>query len=132
MSPLWLIAAPGDPSPDQTWSSLEHKLTRESSLATVSRFSLPAALRCGTLDSLMSLSDDLVRQDGAAAAIVAKIERQLNDLQGKKERPLVNGSTLPWRRPTMCRAAWRRRFSFARAPRGRAVRGGPRRLTDRD
>ena len=44
------------------------------------QFSLPE-LRVGTLDSLLSLSDDLVKTTTLVEAVVAKIRRQLTDLE---------------------------------------------------
>lgn len=44
------------------------------------RFELPE-LRIGTLDSLMVLSDDLVKVNGLMEAVVNKIRRQLFEMQ---------------------------------------------------
>jgi V-type H+-transporting ATPase subunit C len=59
-------------------------------LAIVNEFKVPAeGLRVGTLDSLMSLSDDLVKLDMLAEGTAAKIYRQLFDLTG--DEPTING-----------------------------------------
>ena len=59
-------------------------------LATVNDFKVPADdLRVGTLDSLMSLSDDLAKLDVLAEATTMKIYRQLFDLKG--EEPTITG-----------------------------------------
>jgi V-type H+-transporting ATPase subunit C len=39
-------------------------------------------LRVGTLDSLLSLSDDLVKTTNLVEAVVAKVRRQLVELEG--------------------------------------------------
>lgn len=80
-SQLWAIAIRTDqttPKPDPQ-------------MATVDPFKVPVSgLRVGTLDSLMSLSDDLSKMDILAEATVAKIYKQLTDLKPDEE-PTVNG-----------------------------------------
>jgi len=62
-------------------------------LATVNDFKVPADdLRVGTLDSLMSLSDDLAKLDVLAEATTMKIYRQLFDLKG--EEPTITGAKI--------------------------------------
>jgi len=62
-------------------------------LATVSEFKVPSeSLRVGTLDSLMSLSDDLVKLDLLAEGTTMKIYRQYLDLKG--EEPTISGVTI--------------------------------------
>eukprot|EP00962_Isochrysis_galbana_P048999 scaffold20614_cov90-Isochrysis_galbana.AAC.1 len=63
-------------------------------LADVHDFPVPAdALRVGTLDSLMSLSDDIAKMDTLAEAACFKFYRQYMDLKGDQP-PTVNGSEL--------------------------------------
>ena len=58
-----------------------------------STFSVPGAqLRVGTLDSLMSLSDDLVKMDALAEAAVAKMYETVVDLA---EGSLPDGPAVP-------------------------------------
>ena len=61
-------------------------------MCTVHKFNVPDNLRVGTLDSLMSLSDDLVKLDMLSEGTVMKIYRQLYDLKG--EDPTINGGAL--------------------------------------
>eukprot|EP00163_Fabomonas_tropica_P034262 TRINITY_DN93_c0_g3_i1.p1 TRINITY_DN93_c0_g3~~TRINITY_DN93_c0_g3_i1.p1 ORF type:complete len:296 (-),score=52.76 TRINITY_DN93_c0_g3_i1:314-1201(-) len=89
MSYFWLISAPAEPTVDATWNTLQRKTAKEQNLSLNYRFGTPS-LRVGTLDSLMSLSDELTKVDMQVEACVRKIERQLNDLQQKNERPLVD------------------------------------------
>jgi len=63
-------------------------------MGSISKFPVPSSkLRVGTLDSLMSLSDELVKHDNFAEAIVGKIRRQLVELGGKatEELPMLEG-----------------------------------------
>ena len=70
--------------------------TKTEQLCTVHDFKVPAGeLRVGTLDSLMSLSDDLAKMDITAEATVAKMYKQLTDFD---EEPDVLGGALPRRR----------------------------------
>ena len=56
----WLVSLPLNEAQDRIWSRLQSKTAYESDLAQSFRFELPE-LRVGTLDSLMVLSDDLVK-----------------------------------------------------------------------
>lgn len=56
----WLISLPLLEPQDRIWSLLQNKTVYEADLSQNFRFELPE-LRVGTLDSLMVLSDDLVK-----------------------------------------------------------------------
>jgi len=97
-SQLWAIAVRGDASERQLKTDI-------SQFATVSTFRIPKdgaqALRIGTLDSLMSLSDDLVKMDVLAEATVTKMYKQLSDLSPQDEPsilgvPIVSYTTMQW------------------------------------
>jgi len=63
---------------------------KTSQMCNISEFKVPGdSLRVGTLDSLMSLSDDLVKLDMIAEGTTMKVYRQLLELKG--EEPTVNG-----------------------------------------
>ena len=62
--------------PDRTWSTLQQISTYNAPLATNHRFSIPE-LRVGTLDTLMVLSDDLVKVNALLESVVNKIRRQV-------------------------------------------------------
>ena len=73
---LWGIAIRGD----QSTSALKSCVAE---LATCSPFKVPGnGLRIGTLDSLMSLSDDLAKMDVLAEATVTKMYKQLLSSEG--------------------------------------------------
>jgi V-type H+-transporting ATPase subunit C len=85
---LWAIALKpeGRMKDAQKFETLK---SRVELLADVFPFRVPKEeLRVGTLDSLMSLSDDLIKLDMLAEATVMKIYRQTTDMG---ESPLVNG-----------------------------------------
>ena len=76
----WLVSLPYLDSEDRTWTLLQNKVLYETQLASNYRFKLPN-LKVGTLDSLLVLSDDLVKVNGAVEGVVNKIRRQLFDMQ---------------------------------------------------
>lgn len=91
----WLISLPFLESADRTWTLLQNKVLYENNLASNYRFKLPN-LKVGTLDSLLVLSDDLVKVNGAVEGVVNKIRRQLFDMQtagtsSDREDVLVEG-----------------------------------------
>lgn len=56
----WLISLPLTEGRDVVWTRVQSKVKFESDLSQIYRFKLPE-LRVGTLDSLLALSDDLVK-----------------------------------------------------------------------
>lgn len=93
---LWAIAIKGD----QSASALK---TEVGSMATVSPFKVPVnQLRVGTLDSLMSLSDDLSKMDVLSEATVTKMYKQLQELKPDADGPTIIGvpavsyTTMQW------------------------------------
>ena len=85
---LWAIAIKGD----QSASALK---TEVGSMATVSPFKVPVnQLRVGTLDSLMSLSDDLSKMDVLSEATVTKMYKQLQELKPDADGPTIIGGEL--------------------------------------
>lgn len=81
----WLITAPK--TREDTYNTLKKKLDEDSSVATAFRFPIPE-LKVGTLDSLMSLSDDLSKIDATIELVTRKIFNQYHDLneeRGKEE-----------------------------------------------
>lgn len=93
---LWAIAIRGD-------SSVAALKSEVADLADVKPFRVPATgLRVGTLDSLMSLSDDLVKMEILAEATVTKMYKQLQELKPSIEGPTIIGvpvvqyTTMQW------------------------------------
>jgi len=92
---LWAIAIKGSSSPAELKNAVGQ-------LANVHSFKVPASgLRVGTLDSLMSLSDDLAKMDILAEATVSKMYKQLLDLKPDEEPtiigvPVAMYTTMQW------------------------------------
>jgi V-type H+-transporting ATPase subunit C len=59
---IWLVSAPGEKSPQDTWDRLQ---STTSSISNNYKFPVPD-LKVGTLDQLVGLSDDLAKLDTAA------------------------------------------------------------------
>lgn len=75
---IWLISVPNAGGADGTLASLNREL---SSVASLYRVDIPS-LVVGTLDSLMAISDELVKTNSQIETVVKKIERQYSDLLG--------------------------------------------------
>jgi V-type H+-transporting ATPase subunit C len=77
----WLSSLPldsVDPSPEATWIQLQN-VTQRNNYSENSAFALPT-LKVGTLDSLLSLSDELAKVNAAVESTVNKLRRQLYDV----------------------------------------------------
>lgn len=77
---FWLSALPLHGSAEDTWRSLQ-SATQRYEYSENYAFRLPNSFKIGTLDSLLGLSDDLVKVNTAVEATVNKIRRQLYDVQ---------------------------------------------------
>eukprot|EP00898_Chlorokybus_atmophyticus_P008580 jgi/Chlat1/8723/Chrsp9S08577 len=75
----WLISVPVEGTRDNTWDSLQNKTVYERDLAQNHKFNIPE-LRVGTLDALLTLSDELQKVNGFVEGVTGKIKRQLEDL----------------------------------------------------
>ena len=89
----WLVSLPLlDDSEERAWTLMQNRTTYESDLSSNYKFVLPE-LRVGTLDSLMVLSDDLVKVNGLVESVVNKVRQQLFEMGA------VNGSDTQEARP---------------------------------
>eukprot|EP00794_Sanderia_malayensis_P017014 gene17014-18728_t len=87
MAEYWLISAPGDKTPQQTWEKCK---VFSKDLSLNFRFSLPE-LKVGTLDTLVGLSDDLGKLDNYVESVVKKIAGYTVDvLEEKHDKVLEN------------------------------------------
>ena len=83
---LWAIAIKGDQSANDLKRDVSH-------LANVYPYKVPASgLRVGTLDSLMSLSDDLQKMDTLAEATVTRMYKQLTELVPDQDPTIIGGA----------------------------------------
>lgn len=82
---FWLVTVPNRGDSVETTFGKVQRATAEPprDLAKPTRIDLPN-LVVGTLDSLMALSDDLVKTDFQTESLVKRIERQYRDLESKK------------------------------------------------
>lgn len=77
----WLSALPlGGGDPNSVWKTLE-SATQRHHYSQNFAFHIPEGFKIGTLDSLLGLSDDLVKVNTAIEATVNKIRRQLYEVQ---------------------------------------------------
>ncbi|XP_078481292.1 V-type proton ATPase subunit C 2-like [Ciona intestinalis] len=83
MSEYWLISAPGDKTPQQTWDKL-NRATQQ--MSNNHKFHIPD-LKVGTLDALIGLSDDLGKLDIFAEGVCRKVSSYMGDvLEDQKDR----------------------------------------------
>ncbi|CAL1549073.1 unnamed protein product [Lymnaea stagnalis] len=80
MNEYWLISAPGDKTPQNTFEKLNHATKNgNDKLSENFKFSIPD-LKVGTLDVLVGLSDDLNKIDTYTESIVRKTASTLEDV----------------------------------------------------
>ncbi|KAF2362903.1 ATPase V1 complex subunit C [Trinorchestia longiramus] len=82
----WLISAPGDKTPQQTWEKLNKATAVDNQLSTNFPFHIPD-LKVGTLDQLVGLSDDLARLDTFVESVMRKTANYLAEvLEDKRDK----------------------------------------------
>lgn len=74
----WLISAPGEKTCQQTWQKLDQSTSRYPDLCRNFRFNVPD-LKVGTLDTLVGLSDDLLKLDSNAEILCRKLASSIAD-----------------------------------------------------
>lgn len=90
-TPYWLVSLPlNGSSADETWATLQRHTGGSNDLSVNYRLGCPD-LRVGTLDSLLTLSDDLVKVNALAEQVVEKVRRQYVDLSSS---PGANSSVM--------------------------------------
>eukprot|EP00727_Mastigamoeba_balamuthi_P011364 m51a1_g6850 putative v-type proton atpase subunit c 1-a-like (389) ;mRNA; r:96217-97879 len=78
------------PAPDGVDSVYRTHVERTADVASTSKLQIPE-LKVGTLDTLMSLSDQLSKLDGVVEAVIHRMSQQLSDLVGGNASWQVNG-----------------------------------------
>ncbi|PON68861.1 ATPase, V1 complex, subunit C [Parasponia andersonii] len=78
----WVVSLPvqGSASASSLWNRLQDQISKHSFDTPLYRFNIPN-LRVGTLDSLLSLSDDLVKSNSFVEGVSHKIRRQIEELE---------------------------------------------------
>mmetsp|Transcript_1034 Transcript_1034/g.1776 ORF Transcript_1034/g.1776 Transcript_1034/m.1776 type:complete len:572 (+) Transcript_1034:153-1868(+) len=88
IEPYWLIGFPQEykgPTP----IGMKRLLDNTAGYATVKKFEIPGALKIGTLDSLMALTESMGKIDATIAHALAKVARTYEEL-GQKSDKLFN------------------------------------------
>mmetsp|Transcript_34626 Transcript_34626/g.54058 ORF Transcript_34626/g.54058 Transcript_34626/m.54058 type:complete len:112 (+) Transcript_34626:109-444(+) len=93
MAHFWLISAPGENgSKEDTWKSLQ-RATNE--LSTNYKLKVPE-LRVGTLDSLMTLSDDLERIDRYKSLNSRRSSMHYHQVIGREVEETMSSHLTEW------------------------------------
>ncbi|XP_042520008.1 V-type proton ATPase subunit C isoform X2 [Macadamia integrifolia] len=79
-SRYWAISLPVQMSSSSLWNRLQEAISKHSFDTPLYRFNIPN-LRVGTLDSLLSLSDDLLKSNSFVEGVSQKIRRQIEELE---------------------------------------------------
>lgn len=94
---FWLISAPPMPTKERTFENVREKCSVQNKWADTTKFAIPS-LRVGTLDELMSMSDDLVKMDNFVEQTTRKTGMQLLNLLDQPEAGLrdlvVDGASI--------------------------------------
>eukprot|EP00126_Sphaerothecum_destruens_P013068 Sdes_comp22354_c0_seq1m20835 len=75
----WFVSAPTEGIKDKVWNTLNQANFGQIEMSENSRFSIPD-LKVGTLDSLMSVSDDMVKIDQFMESVVKKLASHIFEL----------------------------------------------------
>ncbi|PWA49055.1 ATPase, V1 complex, subunit C [Artemisia annua] len=78
----WIVSLPvqSTASSSALWTRLQEQISKNSFDTPLYRFNIPN-LRVGTLDSLLALSDDLLKSNTFIEGCSHKIRRQIEDLE---------------------------------------------------
>ncbi|GAB4826363.1 V-type proton ATPase subunit C [Ancistrocladus abbreviatus] len=75
----WVVSLPVKSSASSLWTQLQEAISKQAFDTPVYRFNVPN-LRVGTPDSLLALSDDLLKSNSFVEGVTHKIRRQIEDL----------------------------------------------------
>jgi len=133
-TPYWIVSLPlNGSSADESWATLQRHTGGSQDLAVNYRLACPE-LRVGTLDSLLALSDDLVKVNALAEQVVEKVRRQYGELG---EATGTSASTAAPREGLLVEGEMPERFlttfewDEARNPARRALKETVEKLTER-
>ncbi|WCJ40221.1 V-type proton ATPase subunit C [Euphorbia peplus] len=76
----FIVSLPVQNSASTLWNRLQDQISKHSFDTPLYRFNIPN-LRVGTLDSLLSLSDDLLKSNSFIEGVSHKIRRQIEELE---------------------------------------------------
>jgi len=83
----WLIAVPPTDNPTN-FVTLKRKVNEENRYCEINNFKIPS-LKVGTLDTLMQLSEDLVKVDSFVEQVTKKIGRQALEIEKESKKNLM-------------------------------------------
>lgn len=84
----WIVSVPYEENKSKTFKTIKQKLQTEQKLCECFEFKIPK-LKTGTLDQLMTLSDDLIKYDTTVESITMKMLRTLSDVGEVNEQEFV-------------------------------------------
>lgn len=84
----WIVSVPYEENKSKTFKNIKQKLQTEQKLCECFEFKIPK-LKTGTLDQLMTLSDDLIKYDNTVEGITMKMLRTLSDVGEIDEQEFV-------------------------------------------
>lgn len=76
----WVVSLPVHNSASSLWNRVQEAISKHSFDTPLYRFNIPN-LRVGTLDSLLALSDDLLKSNSFVEGVSHKIRRQIEELE---------------------------------------------------
>ncbi|KAL8139850.1 hypothetical protein V2J09_005871, partial [Rumex salicifolius] len=76
----WMVSLPVKTTASSLWAKLQESISKQSFDTPLYRFNVPN-LRVGTLDSLLALSDDLLKSNNFVESVTHKIRRQIEELE---------------------------------------------------
>ncbi|XP_047316896.1 V-type proton ATPase subunit C [Impatiens glandulifera] len=76
----WVVSLPVQNSASSLWSRLQESISKQAFDTPLYRFNIPN-LRVGTLDSLLALSDDLLKSNAFIEGVSHKMRRQIEELE---------------------------------------------------
>ncbi|CAL5373099.1 unnamed protein product [Camellia sinensis] len=79
-SRYWVASLPVPNSASSLWSRLQESISKQAFDTHLYRFNIPN-LRVGTLDSLLALSDDLLKSNSFIEGVSHKIRRQIEEME---------------------------------------------------
>jgi len=116
----WLVSAPGDKTPQQTYEKLNKATAVDNQLSTNFLFHIPD-LKVGTLDQLVGLSDDLSRLDTFCEAVMRKTANYLGEvLEGQRDKLSEN---LMANQVTLAQYLTKFQWEMAKFPTKQSLRG---------
>jgi V-type H+-transporting ATPase subunit C len=89
----WLISVPYEDKQSRAFKQIQKDL-KELKLCEVFEFKVPK-LKTSTLDTMMTLGDDLAKHDQALESIMSKVLRTLNEVSGLEEKDFIPAVVMP-------------------------------------